>query len=92
MGDKQIGHDSAEKCLTGHAKYIDDIGLEKNACHGYIGYSKMAHGYIKDIDFSPIKALKGILDIITYNDLSNDSIILVPVLVSIPAIHEYLNP
>ena len=69
MAEKLIAHDSAEKCLTGQAKYVDDISLEKNACHGYLGYSKIAHGYIKHIDFSAVKTINGVLDIITHNDL-----------------------
>ncbi len=69
-----IIHDSSEKCLTGDALYIDDINLDKNACHGYIGFSSVAHGYILDIDFSLAMKTPGVLDIITYKELpgSND--------------------
>ena len=69
-----IIHDSSEKCLTGDALYIDDIVLEKNACHGYIGFSSVAHGYILDIDFSLAMKTPGVLDIISYKELpgSND--------------------
>ena len=48
--------------------------MDENACHGYIGFSSVAHGYILDIDFSLAMKTPGVLDIITYKELpgSND--------------------
>lgn len=69
MTDIDIVHDSAEKSLTGYAQYTDDISLEKNALHAYIGYSTIAHGYLTDLDFSQVKKIDGLIDIITYVDL-----------------------
>ena len=42
MTNNGIFHDSARKSLTGEAQYIDDLNLEKNAYHGYIGVSTIS--------------------------------------------------
>ena len=73
MEKAKIIHESAEKSLTGYAEYIDDIPLEKNACHGYIGFSKIACGTIRSIDFSAAKKIIGVLDIITYKDVPGEN-------------------
>src|SRR6185369_9053117 len=52
----------------GHGRYTDDINLPGQA-HAYMLRSSIAHGRIKSIDTSAAKAMKGVLAIITGEDV-----------------------
>jgi aerobic carbon-monoxide dehydrogenase large subunit len=54
--------------LRGHGRYTDDINLPGQA-HAYMLRSSIAHGRIKSIDTSAAKAMKGVLAIITGEDV-----------------------
>jgi aerobic carbon-monoxide dehydrogenase large subunit len=54
--------------LRGHGRYTDDINLPGQA-HAYMLRSSIAHGRIKSIDTSAAKAMKGVLAVITGEDV-----------------------
>ena len=64
-----IEHDSAFQHVTGRAKYTDDILEPKNILHAAIGYSNFSKGKIIKIDFTEVINSKGVIDIITENDI-----------------------
>ena len=44
-----IGHESAEKHVSGSALYVDDINAPENMLYGYVGLSEIARGTIRKI-------------------------------------------
>tara|TARA_B100001996_G_scaffold74140_1_gene54737 strand:+ start:1771 stop:4086 length:2316 start_codon:yes stop_codon:yes gene_type:complete len=62
-------HDSAYKHVSGYAEYTDDIQEPKGTLYGAIGLSKKAHAIIKKIDLTEVKKSKGVISIVTYNDI-----------------------
>src|SRR5215510_10194132 len=54
--------------LRGHGRYTDDINLPGQA-HAYMLRSSIAHGRIKSVNTSAAKAMKGVLAIITGEDV-----------------------
>ena len=56
----------AKKFVTGDAKYTADYEFEfQNLAHGKIVRSKIAHGYVKDIDTSEAEAMDGVYAVLT---------------------------
>ena len=62
-------HESSSKHVSGKAKYIDDIPEPKNLLHAAIGYSSIAKGKIKNVNLSEVLKSKGVIDVITYQDI-----------------------
>jgi xanthine dehydrogenase large subunit len=62
-------HDSADKHVTGHAEYCDDIAEPAGTLHAYLGVSDVAHAALNGIDFSAVKAAAGVIDVITASDI-----------------------
>ena len=62
-------HDSAYKHVSGYAEYTDDINEPKNTVHCAIGLSKKAHAIIKKIDLNEVKKSKGVISVVTYDDI-----------------------
>lgn len=62
-------HESADKHVTGEAIYIDDRPELTNQLHGAIGQSTIAHGLIKKLDLSAVRAAEGVVEVITANDV-----------------------
>jgi len=54
-------HDSANKHVTGAARYIDDMVEPTGTLHAYLGLSQAAHGDILDMDLSKIAAAPGVV-------------------------------
>ena len=67
-------HDSAHKHVTGTAIYIDDMPEPAGLLHGCLGLSTVAHGTIRDMDLSGVRAAPGVVDVLTGADMpaSND--------------------
>ena len=64
-----IPHDSAYKHVSGFAEYTDDIKEPKDTLYGAIGLSKKAHAIIKKIDLSKVKSSKGVISVVSYEDI-----------------------
>ena len=62
-------HDSSYKHVSGFAEYTDDIQEPRGTLYGAIGLSKKAHAIIKKIDLSEVYKSKGIISVVTYNDI-----------------------
>ena len=60
-----------DRLITGAGQYTDDINLP-NQLYGYMLRSYAAHGNILSIDTEEAKALPGVIDIITGDELAAD--------------------
>jgi xanthine dehydrogenase large subunit len=67
-------HDSAHKHVTGAAVYIDDMPEPAGLLHACLGLSTVAHGAIRAMDLSAVRAAPGVVDVLTGADMpgSND--------------------
>ena len=66
-------HDSAHKHVTGEAVYIDDIVEPAGTLHGSLGLSTVAHGTIRRIDLSAVRAAPGVVDVLTAADIPGEN-------------------
>ena len=78
VGKRQPKIEAIEKA-TGQLKYTSDIFFP-NSLHAKILRSPHAHAKIKSIDTSKAKELKGVKDVITYEDVPK-----------IPTMHQFLH-
>ncbi len=62
-------HDSAARHATGEAVYVDDIREPVGLLHVCFGASSCAHGRIRQMDLSRVKAFPGVVAVITAQDL-----------------------
>jgi len=62
-------HESANKHVSGEAIYIDDKPELRGQLHAAVGQSTIAHGNIKSIDLSAVKAAEGVIAVITVDDV-----------------------
>jgi len=62
-------HESADKHVSGKAIYIDDRPELANQLHGAIGQSTIAHGLVKSMDLSAVKAYPGVVAVMTSEDV-----------------------
>lgn len=77
-GQKNIGlggvgrskkHESADKQVAGEAIYVDDRPSLRGELHAAIGQSEIAHGNILSMDLSAVRAAKGVVEVITVEDV-----------------------
>ncbi|QDC02040.1 xanthine dehydrogenase molybdopterin binding subunit [Mesorhizobium sp. 8] len=66
-------HDSAHKHVSGTAVYIDDITEPAGTLHAGLGLATVAHGKIKSIDLSAVKAAPGVVAVLTAKDVPGDN-------------------
>ncbi|HEY1152278.1 MAG TPA: xanthine dehydrogenase molybdopterin binding subunit, partial [Pseudolabrys sp.] len=66
-------HDSAHKHVAGTAVYIDDITEPAGTLHAGLGLSTVAHGTVKSLDLSAVRAAPGVVDVLTYEDVPGDN-------------------
>lgn len=66
-------HESAELHLTGQAIYTDDIPESQNTAHMALGLSSVAHGKILSIDLEPVRAMPGVIDVLTVADIPGNN-------------------
>ena len=64
-----IRHDSAHKHVAGTAVYIDDITEPAGTLHVGLGLSTVAHGILKSVDLSAVRAAPGVVDVLTHEDV-----------------------
>ena len=64
-----VRHDSAHKHVAGTAIYIDDIAEPAGTLHAGLGLSTVAHGVLKAVDLSAVRAAPGVVDVLTYEDV-----------------------
>ena len=62
-------HDSAHKHVSGQALYIDDMPEPAGTLHGCLGLSTVAHGTIRNMDLSAVRAAPGVVDVLTGHDV-----------------------
>jgi xanthine dehydrogenase large subunit len=62
-------HDSAVKHVTGEAVYVDDMLEPAGLLHVYFGASSCARGSIRHLDLDRVKALPGVVAVITARDI-----------------------
>jgi xanthine dehydrogenase large subunit len=62
-------HESADKHVSGKAVYIDDRPELANQLHGAIGQSTIAHGLVKSMDLTAVKAYPGVVAVMTSEDV-----------------------
>ena len=62
-------HDSAHKHVAGTAVYIDDITEPAGTLHAGLGLSTVAHGILKSVDLSAVRAAPGVVTVLTHEDV-----------------------
>ena len=62
-------HESGSKHVSGYANYIDDIIEPEGTLYGAIGLSKKAHAIIKKIDISKVKLSRGVISVVSHQDI-----------------------
>lgn len=66
---KPLQHESARLHVAGEATYIDDQPELAGTLHAALGLSPVAHGRLKGIDLAALRALPGVVDVITAADI-----------------------
>lgn len=66
---KPLPHDAAPLHVAGAARYVDDIPTPKGTLHLAFGLSPIAKGTITTMDLSAVKAAKGVVQVMTADDL-----------------------
>ncbi|MCP5075935.1 MAG: xanthine dehydrogenase molybdopterin binding subunit [Rhodobacteraceae bacterium] len=64
-----LRHDSAIKHVSGSAEYCDDVLEPIGTLHAYLGLSDVAHGEIEAMDLSEVRSAKGVIDVLTHEDV-----------------------
>ncbi len=82
-------HESAHLHVAGRAPYTDDLPEAVGTLHAALGLSPLAHGVIEALDLAPLRALPGVVAVLSASDIpgANDCGSLVhddPILVSEP--------
>ncbi|HEU4460678.1 MAG TPA: xanthine dehydrogenase molybdopterin binding subunit [Methylibium sp.] len=62
-------HESAHLHVTGTAPYIDDLPELAGTLHAALGLSPVAHGVLKAIDVERIRAMPGVVAVLTAADV-----------------------
>ncbi|MFT7008901.1 MAG: xanthine dehydrogenase large subunit [Colwellia sp.] len=77
-GQKSVGlggvgrskkHESAGKQVAGEALYVDDRPALRGELHAAVGQSTVAHANILSMDLSAVKSAKGVVAVITVEDV-----------------------
>jgi xanthine dehydrogenase large subunit len=66
---KSHKHESAQRQVSGLARYVDDMPEAANIHHVAVGVSTVTSGKIESIDLSLVKASAGVIDVITVDDI-----------------------
>ena len=65
----EIPHDSAVLHVTGEADYTDDLPEPRGTLYAAIGVSPIAHAAIAAVDLDAVRAVPGVVDVITSADI-----------------------
>jgi xanthine dehydrogenase large subunit len=66
-------HESAHLHVAGTATYIDDLPELAGSLHAALGLSPLAHGRLKGIDLAALRALPGVVDVITAEHIPGEN-------------------
>ena len=66
---KPLPHDAAPLHVTGAARYVDDIPTPPGTLHLAFGLSGVACGTIQSINLDPVRAMPGVIAVLTAKDL-----------------------
>ncbi len=66
---KPIGHDSADRHVSGTAPYIDDIREPDGTLHVVPGGAPVAHGRLRGLDLTRVLAAPGVVAVLTAADI-----------------------
>jgi xanthine dehydrogenase large subunit len=69
-----IAHDSAERHVTGEARYVDDLPEPRDLLHAFVRLSDRAHARIVRLDVEPARAAPGVADVLTAADLAENDV------------------
>jgi len=69
-----LAHDSAERHVTGAARYVDDLPEPRDLLQAFVRLSERAHARVTKLDVSAVAASPGVAAVMTARDLpaSND--------------------
>ena len=62
-------HDSAVRHVSGEARYIDDMAEPAGLLHVCLGLSERAHARITSLDLDPVRAVPGVVAVLTAADI-----------------------
>jgi xanthine dehydrogenase large subunit len=66
-------HDSAHLHVSGEALYCDDIPLPANVLHAAFGISTIAHGRIRHLDLTAVRASRGVVAVGLAEDIPGEN-------------------
>lgn len=66
---KSHQHESAERQVSGQARYVDDMPEAANLHHVAVGVSPVTRGKITSVDLSEVLDSPGVIDVITVDDI-----------------------
>ena len=66
-------HESAHLHVAGEATYVDDIREAAGTLHAALGLSRRAHARIKSIDLDPVRAMPGVVAVLTAVDIPGEN-------------------
>ena len=69
VAGQPLPHESAHLHVAGRAPYIDDLPELAGTLHAALGLSPVAHGRLKHIDVAGLKALPGVVAVLTASDI-----------------------
>ncbi len=64
-----LPHESAHLHVQGRAPYTDDLPELFGTLHAAVGLSPVAHGVIESIDLARVRAMPGVVDVFTAQDV-----------------------
>jgi len=66
---KPLAHESAAMHVAGAAPYTDDVPELAGTLHAALGLSPVAHGVIEKLDLAPVRAMPGVVAVLTADDI-----------------------
>jgi len=66
---KPLPHESAALHVVGAAPYTDDVPELAGTLHASLGLSPIAHGVIERLDLAPVRAMPGVVAVLTAKDI-----------------------
>lgn len=70
---RSLPHESAVMHVTGQAAYVDDLPEPAGTLHAALGLSPVAHGRLVYIDTERLKAMPGVVAVLTAADIPGDN-------------------
>ena len=64
-----VAHDSAALHVSGEALYTDDLPEPRDTLHVAVGVSPIAHGRLRGLDLTAVRAAPGVIAVITAADI-----------------------